>query len=175
MCGVGWSQLLKHLALRTSSSKASHRPITWPKIREIGDGCLFPLFILSGTLKMGIYSEKTVCFQLSTAKTSAQSISNASSSNCHHSLSTCPEHIPPHTTCFHLNFGCTRRSVRGLGTQFEWQKSGYPWAQPRLSGLNLRCPHSTLEVPWGTQRITIRDPVQLLSHSTIPLKKSSPL
>ena len=119
MCGVGWSQLLKHQTLRASSGKAAHGPITLPEIEEFGDGCHFNVFLLSGTLKIAIFSEKTVCFQLSTAKPSAQSISNASSSNLHHGLSTCPGHILPHTTFFHLNFGCTRRSVRGLETQLE--------------------------------------------------------
>ena len=112
--------------MRTSSGKAAHGPITLPEIEEFGDGCHFNVFLLSRTSKIAFFSEKIVCFQLSRAKPSAQSISNASSLNFHHGLSTCPEHIPPHTTFVHLNFGCMRRSVRGFETLFESQKSGYP-------------------------------------------------
>ena len=75
------------------------------------------LDLLSGTSKIAIFSENTVCFLISTGNPSAQSISNDSSSNFHYGLSTCPGHIPPHTASVHLKFGCIRRSVRGLETQ----------------------------------------------------------
>ena len=77
------------------------------------------VFLLSGTSKMALFSEKTVCFQLSTGNSSAQTILSLIPSNFHHGLSTCLEHIPPHTTFVRFNFGCMRRSVRGFETQLE--------------------------------------------------------
>ena len=175
MHNIAWSQLLKHPILSAWGGNATHRPIRLPEIKENGAVCIFGVFLLSGTLKMGINPEKTVCFQLSTGNSSAQTILSLIPSNFHHGLSTCLEHIPPHTTFVHLNFGCMRRSVRGLETQLEWQKFWQSGAQPRLSWLILRCPHPTYGVTRGTQHFTTRDPAPLLSHSTIPLKKSIPL
>ena len=117
MFSVRWSQPLKHATLSTCGGKATHVPTTLPKIKEIGAACIFPTILLSGTSKRELFSEKTVCFLISTGNPSAQSISNVSPSNFHHGLSTCPGHIPPHTASVHLKFGCMRRSVRGLGTQ----------------------------------------------------------
>ena len=77
------------------------------------------MFLLSGTLKIELNPEKTVCFDFSTGNSSAQTILSLVPSNFHHGLNTCLEHIPPHTTFVHFNFGCMRRSVRGLETQLE--------------------------------------------------------
>ena len=88
-------------------------------IKEFGAACIFDVFLLLGTSKMNLFSEKTVCFDFSTGNSSAQTILSLIPSNFHHGLSTCLEHIPPHTIFVHFNFGCMRRSVRGLETQLE--------------------------------------------------------
>ena len=103
--------------MSTCGGKATHGPTVLPEIKEIGDGCHFDVILLSGTSKIELFPEKTVCFLISTGNSSAQSISNVSSSNFHHGLSTRPGHIPPHTISVHSKFGCMRRSVRGLETQ----------------------------------------------------------
>ena len=88
------------------------------------------------------FSEKTVCLGFSTGNSSAQSIIHLISSNVHHGLSARPEHLQMPTAFVHVNLGFVRTWVRDFETQWEFQNSGYPSAQPRLPWLNLWWPHS---------------------------------
>ena len=73
-----------------STGPGSQRSSAWLNGRVYG--------LLSGTSKIELFSEKTVCFDFSTGNSSAQSILNLKPSSFHHGLSKCHDHIPGHTT-----------------------------------------------------------------------------
>ena len=52
--------------LSTCGGKATHGLIFLPVIKEFGVACIFDVFLLSGTSKMNLFPEKTVCFGFST-------------------------------------------------------------------------------------------------------------
>ena len=77
-------------------------------MKEIGAVCIFDVLLLSGTSKIELFVEKTVCFDFSTGNLSAQSILNLIPSIFHHGLSTGHGHLPIPTSSVHLNLGCVR-------------------------------------------------------------------
>ena len=70
-----------------------------------------------GGEKIELFSEKAVCFELSTGTSSAQSILNLIPSSFHHGLSARPEHLPIPTTSVHLKSGLCAH----MGYDFETQ------------------------------------------------------
>ena len=59
---TGFTLCLKDPTVSTSGGKATHGPIAPPITKDFGAGCISDVFLLSGTLKMVLSSEKTVCF-----------------------------------------------------------------------------------------------------------------